>query len=37
MADATVRMFAADIPEARLRPLIVRNDGEPSDGWLPDQ
>jgi hypothetical protein len=36
MADCTVRSFKADIPEHRLRSLIVRNDGEPSDGWLPD-
>jgi uncharacterized protein DUF1559 len=34
LADGTVRMFTPDIPEAIMRALIVRNDGEP--GWLPD-
>jgi Protein of unknown function (DUF1559) len=34
MADGTVRSFRADIPEAKLRRLIVRNDGEPNDGLL---
>ncbi len=36
MMDGTVRAITPDIPEARMRALIVRNDGEPSDGWLPD-
>ena len=36
MADGTVRMVMGDIPEERLRSLIVRNDGKPDDGWLPD-
>jgi hypothetical protein len=36
MADGSVRTFTPDIPEDRLRSLIERNDGEPSDGWLPD-
>jgi hypothetical protein len=30
MADGTVRMVSADISEAAMRALIVRNDGEPA-------
>ena len=36
MADGTVLMIMADLSEERLRSLIVRNDGKPNDGWLPE-
>jgi hypothetical protein len=31
--DGTVRTFPVDMPEQRLRQLIVRNDGQPQAGW----